>query len=400
MPLKPFNNTTNVAKNWKQFKQIWDNYVIITNLTAQTEQYRVTLFLHCLGPDAMKIYNGMQFANKTESNTLSKIIEKFDEFTIREVKGSYKCYIFNGRNQGQDESIDAYITALRSLAKTCGFCDCLTDSLLRDRIVLRINNHTLQKRLLQERKLDLKKCIDLCRSSEAASSQIKNISGASTATDDVHGLKVQSTKPPRKQKYDWKTKYREHQKQKICKFCAGNHPSKKELGVCPVWQKRCQKCNGRNHFATVCKKGQMRGVHRILEQFEPDSDERNDSYESRDYEFLTVIAVKPSIHAIEQTSGYAREIYTEMMTNNKKINFEIDCGASINIIPKSHLTGSHITPSNKTLKMWNGMEMKPLETTRLKVTNPKRGKKYSIEFVVVPDNFTPLIGTRTAQQMS
>ena len=39
-------------------------------------------------------------------------------------------------------------------------------------------------------------------------------------------------------------------------------------------------------------------------------------------------------HAIEQTSGYAREIYTEMMINNKKIKLQIDCGASINIITK------------------------------------------------------------------
>ena len=43
--------------------------------------------------------------------------------------------------------------------------------------------------------------------------------------------------------------------------------------------------------------------------------------------------------------------------------------------------------------------MKPLGTTRLKVTNPKTGKKYSIEFVVVPDDLTPLLGARTAQQM-
>jgi len=39
--------------------------------------------------------------------------------------------------------------------------------------------------------LDLKKCIDFSRSSEAASSKIKNISGASSTTDDVHQLKVQ-----------------------------------------------------------------------------------------------------------------------------------------------------------------------------------------------------------------
>ena len=83
----------------------------------------------------------MQFANETEHNTLSKIIEIFDEFTIGEVNETYERYIFKGRTQGQDKSIDAYITALRSLGKTCGFCDCLADSLLRDLIVLGINNH-------------------------------------------------------------------------------------------------------------------------------------------------------------------------------------------------------------------------------------------------------------------
>ena len=140
-------------------------------------------------------------------------------------------------------------------------------------------------------------------------------------------------------------------------------------------------------------------MHGLSEQPELDSDEHNDSYESSDYEFLAVIAVGPSIHAVERPSGYAREIYTEMMINDKKIKFQINCGASINIITKCHTTKSHVTPSNKTLKMWNGTEMKLLGTTRLKVTNPKTRKKYSIEFVVVPDDLTLLLGARTAQQM-
>ena len=89
MPPKPLDTTTNIAENWKQFKKIWENYTIITNLTAQTEQYRVALFLHCVGPDAMKIYNGMHFANETDCHTLYKIIEKFDEFTIREINETY-----------------------------------------------------------------------------------------------------------------------------------------------------------------------------------------------------------------------------------------------------------------------------------------------------------------------
>ena len=49
--------------------------------------------------------------------------------------------------------------------------------------------------------------------------------------------------------------------------------------------------------------------------------------------------------------------------------------------------------------MWNGSELKPIGITRLIVKNPKIGKKFSVEFVVVPDDYTPIIGARTAQQM-
>ncbi len=63
----------NIAENWKNYKQVWQNYAIITNLKAQTEQYSVALFLHCIGPEALKVYNGMQFADETERNTLASI---------------------------------------------------------------------------------------------------------------------------------------------------------------------------------------------------------------------------------------------------------------------------------------------------------------------------------------
>ena len=399
-PPKTLNTTGNIVDDWKEFKQVWENYSIITSLNTQSEPYRVALFLHCLGPDALKIYNGMQFANEVDKKTLSKIIEKFDEFTIGEVNETYERYVFNGRNQGPDETIDAYIAALRSLAKTCGFCDCLRESLLRDRIVLGVHNNNMRKRLLQERKLDLKKCVDLCRSSEAARSQLKNISGASGSdnTHDVNKLYDHSKygrKPAGKQHYDRNVRGDAPKKQAYkCTFCGRNHPMQKEL--CPAWNKRCQACNGRNHFAAVCKKTQSRGVHGVSEQQDSDSD---DDRSESDYGFLAGIAVEPAINAVKQTTGPAKEIYTEMEIKDQRIKFQIDCGASINIINKCHATGSPVTPSSKTLKTRNGTEVKPLGTTRLMVKNPQTGNKYSIEFFVVPDSFTPLIGARTAQQM-
>ena len=171
--------------------------------------------------------------------------------------------------------------------------------------------------------------------------------------------------------------------------------------LCPAWQKGCQKCNGRNHFSTVCRRGKPREDVRGIHEHEDD-----DSYEGSDCEFLSSSVTLEPINAVAPTSGFAKEIYTELQIDDERVKFQIDCGATINIINKRH-AGSNVMPSSKTLKMWNGTHPFLLEphvffffgTTRLLLRNPKTKKKYSIKFVVVPDNLNPLIGAHTAQQM-
>ena len=75
----------NIAENWKTFKQAWGNYAIIMNIHQQPETYQVALFLHCIGPEALKIFNGMPFDNPQEKEKLECIIKKFDEFTCSTV---------------------------------------------------------------------------------------------------------------------------------------------------------------------------------------------------------------------------------------------------------------------------------------------------------------------------
>lgn len=77
------------------------------------------------------------------------------------------------------------------------------------------------------------------------------------------------------------------------------------------------------------------------------------------------------------TDALTWEIYTEIIVNEKKD--QINCSTSINVINQCHMTQSHITQSNKILKMRNGMDLKPLGTTCMKVKkvkNPKTQKKY------------------------
>ena len=175
MPPRRLDTTANIADNWKLWKQMWTNYMVIANLDSQSSEYKVALFFLCIGVKALKIFNGFQFDRPGDKYDLIKIIEKFNQFTIGELNETFERYTFNSRNQEENESIDDYVTALRTLAKTCNFCDCMDDTIIRDRIVLRIKDKQTRKRLLQERKLTLKTCINLCKSSEATNVQLKTI---------------------------------------------------------------------------------------------------------------------------------------------------------------------------------------------------------------------------------
>ena len=49
--------------------------------------------------------------------------------------------------------------------------------------------------------------------------------------------------------------------------------------------------------------------------------------------------------------------------------------------------------------MWNDTTLQPLGSCRTILQNLKNGKKFSVEFLVVEKQLTPIIGARAAQQM-
>ena len=105
---------------------MWDNYAILTDLDMHPLQYQVALFLHSIGPDALKIYNCMGVV-AAEAGDLKAIMKKFDDFSIGELNETYERYVFNNCSQRDGESIESFATSLRSLAGTCGFCYCFPD---------------------------------------------------------------------------------------------------------------------------------------------------------------------------------------------------------------------------------------------------------------------------------
>ena len=124
--------------------------------------------------------------------------------------------------------------------------------------------------------------------------------------------------------------------------------------------------------------------------------------EDEDVDYIAGIGVESAhVYSVEPSDKkrIPKEIYSEMLIDDKPIKFQVDCGSSINILPKDVVDSYNLALTSKTLIMWNKTEVTPLGTARVIVANPQNKKKYSVEFVVVTEKLTPLIGARAAQRM-
>ena len=394
-PPQPLKTDGNLATNWKRFKRTWDNYSIVARLERFDEKFKTAMFLSVIGEDAMEIFDGMDFTLETDRQLLSKVVEKFEEFCIGETNETYERFIFNRRNQEENESIDQYVTVLRKLAQTCNFCSCLQDSLIRDRLVLGIRDESIRKKLLQEKKLNLSRAVDIGRSGETTSmrlKELKNKAVTSGTDEEINTLKTKRTENERSR--------RERKTIRSCRYCGGSH----RRGDCPAYGQTCKKCGRRNHFSQVClqRNSSQRDASANIVTQQLSDDDSGDSIMTLDLspepaeEVLVVQSkqLKSKIHATMKIKGGSETI------------FQVDTGATCNVIRSGELRGTkyenNVTATNQVLKMYNSSPLKPAGKCRVQLTNPRNSQKYKVDFVVVEDKDANinLLGSRAAQQMN
>ena len=352
-----------IAENWKLWKEKYNNYFVISRLDRETPEFQLAMFKHTIGDDALKVIKTFNHAEGENSSDWRVVMGKMEKHCIGEVNEIYERYCFNMRDKLPTESVDSFVAELRNLAKTCNFCDCLRDSLICDRIVLGIKNEQTTKKLLRMRDLTLNRCIDVCRSEEVAELQMKSLSGP---VDNINQVKSSSKKHRAPTPVDGRSA-----KKISCKFCGYDHQPDRKM--CPAWGKKCKRCKEKNHFAKKCKKVP---VHNIESEEE--------------LEEISVVRVQ---------ALRGRYVYARMLVRQQPVQFQVDCGASANILPLRYTEGEELDSCSQTLVMRNGTKVTPVGSCALAVVNPKTNEKYKVRFLVVKEDLTPLLGLNSTQKM-
>ena len=105
---------------------------------------QVNTLICCMGSEADEICSSFQLSddNKKKFNVVNK---KFDRYFIPKRNDIFERAKFNKRRQNEGESVDHFITALRTLSEHCGYGD-MRDQLIRDLLLLEYVMTSCQKR--------------------------------------------------------------------------------------------------------------------------------------------------------------------------------------------------------------------------------------------------------------
>lgn len=277
------------------------------------------------------------------------------------------------KNKGKKFGV---ICTLRKLCETCEF-GTLKNSLIKDRIVLGVNNTKTRERLLRVPDLTLQKALDVVRSAEATDMQMKELDDSS-----VHGIGREKNKSTDKKTPSDNEQKRPPSKKFNCGNCGTRHGARE----CPAYGKTCNYCQRRNHFQSVCRS--RKKVHELgVEQQEgnvPDST-------------LFVGAVTTEVQIQNE------ECYVMLPVKGHITKLKIDTGSQVNIMPFKDLkkiVGSNpqINACTHNLVSYSEDKLTVLGTATLPVKS-KTDVEHELTFHIVETNQTGLLGLTASQDL-
>ena len=186
-----------------------------------------------IGAWTYKLLRGLirpETPNKMTYQELTDVIKSHYVPKLSEIVQRYK---FNTRVRRNDESISTFMAELRTLSEHCEFGNVL-DEMIRDRLVCGVNDDQIQRRLLAEPKLDLKRALEIAQ-------------GMETAAKDARDLKAEITS--KSQHLMNKLHGGQSNEYKDCFCCGGKHDHAK----CRFKTETYHNCGKIGHIAKVCR---------------------------------------------------------------------------------------------------------------------------------------------------
>ena len=329
-------------------------YLAASGASAKDGKVQTAIILNCAGPQVLEVYDNIAWESNDDKYKPDKLLEALENYCNprdNEVLESHRFWNIQYR-----EPFGKFFTEFKTRAASCNFQE--RDRMMRDKIVFTVTGK-LQELLLRVNGLTLEKAVKDFRANEQSTKQVKEFRDNSNPSNSSTKVNKVAQKPdprvPRNKKPDNKHAKKGNEGMKInCNFCG--YQNEKSREKCPAWGKRCDSCNGRNHFKSKCKK-----VH-AMSQFQNSNEDYDDQW------LMAVNHNEESINA-------------SLNVNEHGVRFQLDSAANVNTICQKHVKKHQVSPTTVRLNMWNKTNMNPLGETVLMVVNPRTSAKSEVNLL-------------------
>ena len=390
-----------IADDWKDWIAEYQRYRRAVKLYADDGADQRDQLLYAMGvKEAEKIFKTLQFKEvkrtaadgseetHQESDTdFDCLVQKFTNHFVPMVNIRYERRKFNERIQSKDESVEAFVRALYSLATTCKYTD--EDDMILDRLIAGLKDTRVRAKLQMDPSITLEKAIRIARNHELVLHQEGESLKAEANVQEVRRKKKEwsnqrshggpkhsggGRSPSHFNKSTASTSTNPPQSQQSCGRCGKDHGGER----CPAIGRTCGYCKKRGHFISVCRKKQSR-------------DRGAREVEETDELFYIGAVTCPD-------GGPAWE--TKLPVCGKSVTFKIDTGADVTVISED---------------IFRSMRTRPqLRVSRTKLTSPGgqlntlgefiaesvvKGVRYQFRIVVVDRLKNSLLGRSVAEKM-
>ena len=327
LPVKPpksfdFSN----YEEWPRWLKRFDRYRIVSGLQSQAEDLQVNALIYAMGGDAEDIMASFVFADESDAHKYDAVKAKFNSHFVAKKNVIYERAKFNQRAQGQDESVENFITALHSLAEFCEYGS-LKDEMIRGRLVVGLRNEKLSEKLQIDASLTLEKAVQQARQSESAKKQQGVIRSSHIPSSNVETLEEKqaksgrprgSHKPKQPSKSSGDGNNSKFKRRTTgCERC-GN-PKNHNRQSCPAKDVKCHKCSKQGHFAKWCHASVPPSKVYEVEAAESSSSDSD-------------------IFLGEVVSKQEKPWTADVTINSHRVTFKLDCGADVTVLPSKIFT--------------------------------------------------------------
>lgn len=253
----------NLSVEWKEFKAQFNVFKIAKNYGKMEEEEKIANLLVLMGPGSVPIYDQFEFSSTVENRKkkLNNVVAMFDRHFEPVKNVIYERVKFNSMRQGAN-SIHQFITGLRCQADNCEY-GAVRDDLIRDRIVIGVNDPKLREYLIDVEDLNLQRCIQKAKQYVSHHEQVAKMDSGHDDAVDV--LQKSGSRSGGRQKSS------ESVGGKKCYFCGRAYPHRNK---CPAKNSTCHDCEQKGHWAgtKMCKGKAQRTAPRAEELVEQEMD--------------------------------------------------------------------------------------------------------------------------------